>query len=184
MKRSRLNRLALCAALLLPQGVAAELALQSFEVRQTAQTVLLDLNLSVTDTHGQIATALARGEVWVEVSIRLLRFRWLWGNQTLGRLVMVRRLSYDPLQQRYRIEPLHHDEAWHSANFEAALTQLLRFEAIPVTRLDWLSEPYEDYHGDFQARLYANSVPISPALGPLRDQRLDWQSPTVSWPLP
>ena len=176
--------LLLCAALLLPSTVRAELMLEHLAVKPAAQTVLLDLGFAVRDPQSQIAGALTRGEVWLEVEIHLLRPHWLWGDEVLGRLVLLRTLSYDPLKQHYRIHQTHHAEQHRAYHLDAALTRLLRFDTVPVTRLDWLPEHAEGYRGDIQARLYANPMPLTPMLDPIRTQTLDWHSPKVSWSLP
>ncbi len=176
--------LLLCAAAVLPSAALAELKLEQLTVKSAAQTVLLGLDFAVHDPHSKIANALARGEVWLEVEIRLLRPHWLWRDDVLGRLVLLRTLSYNPLQQRYRIQHTHHAEHHHAPHLEAALARLLRFDDIPATRLDWLPEHAGDYRGDIRARLYANPLPLTPMLEPLHAHALDWRSPPVLWMLP
>lgn len=162
----------------------AELILASVESHRTAQTVLLDLEVKIDDVDSKIPRALLRGEVWLEVEITLVKKRRLFGDQPVGRLHLLQRLSYDPLHNVYQVIRINQQEQQTFANLADALARFRVLNAVPVTRLDWLLPEHEQYQGEVRARLYANPMPMAPSVGSARSEPLDWQSETVPWFLP
>ena len=170
---------------LLPAGSAqAGLDLTSVTSHQTAQTVLLDLELKIDDAGSEIPRALLRGEIWLEAEITLTQKRPLLGHQPVGRLHVLQRLSYDPLHNVYQVTRVNQQEQQTFPNLADALSRFQVLNAIPVTRLDWLLPELEQYQGEVQARLYANPMPMAPSIGSARSRPLDWQSGAVRWRLP
>ncbi len=162
----------------------AELTLISAKSHQSAQTVLLDLEVKIDDADSEIPRALLRGEVWLEVEITLMQKRRLLGHQPVGRLHLLQRLSYDPLHNVYHVTRVNQQEEQAFTSLAEALARLRVLDAIPVTRLDWLLPELEQYQGEVRARLYANPMPMAPSVGLARSEPLDWQSGTVPWLLP
>lgn len=176
--------LLLSGTLLCAGPARAELTLTSATSHQSAQTVLLDLELKIDDSGSEIPRALLRGEVWLEVEITLIQKRPLLGHQPVGRLHVLQRLSYDPLHNVYQVTRVNQQEQQTFPNLAEALSRLRVLNAIPVTRLDWLLPELEQYQGEIQARLYANPMPMAPSIGSARSQPLDWHSGAVRWHLP
>ena len=176
--------LLLSSALLCVGPARAELDLISVKSHQTAQTVLLDLELNIEDSGLEITRALLRGEVWLEVKIGLAKKRALLSAEPVGRLHVLQRLSYDPQQNVYQVTDVNQQERQTFPSLDDALSRLRTLNAIPVTRFDWLLPETEQYQGEVQARLYANPMPMAPLIGRARSQPLDWQSGAVRWRLP
>ena len=176
--------LLLLGILLCASPAWAELTLVSATSHQSAQTVLLNLELKIDDSGSEIPRALLRGEIWLEVEITLTQKRQLFGHQPVGRLHILQRLSYDPLHNVYQVTRVNQQEEQVFPNLADALSRLRVLNAVPVTRLDWLLPELERYQGEVRARLYANPMPMAPSVGSARSQPLDWQSETVRWHLP
>ena len=176
--------LLLFGTLLCSGPARAGLALASVTSHQAAQTVLLDLELKIDDSESEIPRALLRGEIWLEIEIILAQKRSLLGHRSVGRLHILRRLSYDPLHNVYQVTRVNQQEQQTFPNLDDALSRLRVLNAIPVTRLDWLLPELEQYQGEIRARLYANPMPMAPSVGSARSQPLDWQSGAVRWSLP
>ena len=175
----------LLLGILLPVGPAcAELGISAIRTHQSAQTVLLDVELQIDDSEREIPRALLRGDIWLAVEITLTQKLYLFGSRPAGRLHVLRRLSYDPLHNVYRITRVNQDTRQDFSSLAPALSRLQVLEAVPVTRLDWLLPQRDRYRGRIQARLYANPMPMEPALGVARSQPLDWQSGVAQWHLP
>ena len=162
----------------------AELTLVSAKSHLSTQTVLLDLEARIHDAEDEIPRALLRGEVWLEIEITLIQKGRLIGQQPVGRLHLLQRLSYDPLHNVYQVTRVNQQEQQTFASLAEALIRLRSLSSIPVTRLDWLLPDREQYRGEVRARLYANPMPMAPSVGPARSEPLDWQSGTVRWLLP
>ncbi len=174
-------RKGLCLGLLwglMAAAPAAQAELQLNELRPylAARTIMLDAQLHLNDDTDRLARALLRGAVWLEIQVTLHREgNWL-PDQQLGQLTLVRRLSYEPQQTLYHVSELNYDKQRDFPTLAGALAHLLRLQALPVVRLDHLpQEP--PTHGEIQARLYANTVPMTlPAL--------DWRTEKIRWLLP
>lgn len=171
--------------LLLPLGILlhaaaahAELRLEGVEARQTADLVLLNLELAVDDPEAEIARMLLRGDVWLEVRIAFRRQRFWREDRQLGQFLLLRRLSYEPQPPAYRVADIRTGEQQSFVRLERALEHLLHLRDMPAVRLDSPPAAPEQYWGESTARLYANAIPITPGRG------LDWRSRTVRWSLP
>ena len=171
--------------LLLPFGLVlqaapahAELRLEAVEAYQTADLVLLNLELAIDDPEAKVARMLLRGDVWLEVEVALRHERPWLEDRRLGQFRLLRRLSYDPQAPAYWVADAHSGERQSFARLERALEHLLHLRAVPAVRLDSPPNKPEEYRGESAARLYANAIPIAPGRG------LDWHSRTVRWSLP